>query len=554
MGKNDKIRINLGEWHYNASITGFINVLEGNYEEYEIGKNYIEFSERVFENFEEKYFYYLSDKFHDQSVYGKIINKMDFIYHIQKKNGEISEKVLEDLNNFIKYVKEKLKKRSYIAAYPYIKDKNIKVLDDRENLKTISVKKSEKVADKKEEIKKQVDILVRILNELRKKEYKRYILAKDVIYNYTNEFLGNVAMWHKNKSSQDPYKVYDEYFLEPLREYMKADKNKYKNFCSCCNRPVNNEFFTLTWVNDTGVDGKKKSSHYWNYNNDTKVCPICNLLYSCLPAGILYMNKRGFFINENQDVQRLREVNNPYEIEEILSVEMLEEASYLRLAGIMEYESKTKNSIREIQNIQIIKYDSEKSNPKYTFNILSKEKLEIITKNKSELSVILNANVKLKDQKLYINLYQEVINRIYFRRNLYDLIYLLIISRIFGKYLDNTLLIAYGLVGGKRNMNNESDFKGLHKTVAKAGRDLRNDYRKVDSESKIQTIMYKLLPAIRVKNISSFSEVIIKAYMYINKPIPELFIEALKDEEKLQLYGYSFIMGLSGEESKKEAK
>ena len=103
-------------------------------------------------------------------------------------------------------------------------------------------------------------------------------------------------------------------------------------------------------------------------------------------------------------------------------------------------------------------------------------------------------------------------------------------------------------------MENKKGFQALHKTMAEEGRKLRNDYKKMESESKIQTIMYKLLPAIRVKNTASFSEIIIKAYMYINKPVPTLFIDALKDDDKLQLYGYSFIMGLTGGENKKEGK
>ena len=553
MEEQGKIRISLGEWHYNVSMVGLINILENNYEEYEISKNYIEFSEKIFENFEEKYFDYLFDKFHDQSVYGNIVNEMDFIYSIQKNNYEVSEKNFEKLNNFIKYVKEKIKKNSYKAVYPYIEDVDTKILDKGKSLKTITLKRSEIISGKKEDIKTQIDILADILNKFRKEEYKKYILAKDIIYSYTNEFLGNVAMWDRNKSSYDPYKVYDEYFIKPVKDYLKADKSKYKMTCSCCEKPVK-EYFSLTWINHTGVDGAKKSSHYWNYNNDAKVCPICNLLYSCLPAGMIYSNKRGFFINENQNIQRLIETNNPYEIEDTLNIERLEEASYLKLAGIIEHESKTKNSIREIQNIQIIKYNSEKENQKYTFNILSKKKLEIISENRKELSEILKANVKLKDQKSYVNLYQEVINRIYFEKNLYDLIYYLIYSNISVKYINNVLLIAYGLIGGKRNMENKKGFQALHKTMAEEGRKLRNDYKKMESESKIQTIMYKLLPAIRVKNTASFSEIIIKAYMYINKPVPTLFIDALKDDDKLQLYGYSFIMGLTGGENKKEGK
>ena len=43
---------------------------------------------------------------------------------------------------------------------------------------------------------------------------------------------------------------------------------------------------------------------------------------------------------------------------------------------------------------------------------MSKRKLNIIYENRKELSGLLKGNVKLKDQKTYVNLYQEVLKRI----------------------------------------------------------------------------------------------------------------------------------------------
>ena len=549
----ESIKIELGDWNYNAGIIGLINILNDETEECKIEKNYIEFSEQMLDDFEEKYFGYLFEKYEKNTVYGNIVKKIDLISSYLNMK-EMTTKELDVLNDTIDYVKSKLKRKSYMAAYPFIK--GIDILEEVKKLNTVKLKKKETILEKKEEIKYQLNLLMDLLIELRKDEYKKYILAKDIIYSYTNEFLSNVAMWGKNENKKDPYVVFQEYFIAPIKKYIEKDKAKYKMSCTCCGRPIKNlkESYDLTWIVDTGVDGARKSSHYWNYNSDTRVCPICNLVYACIPAGIVYSNRKGFFINENQSIQKLREINNFNDVENDLSIEELEEISYFKIANAIEYEAKTKRSINEIQNIQIVKYNLGNSNNKYMFNILSKRKLNIIYENRKELSGLLKGNVKLKDQKTYVNLYQEVLKRIYSNENLYDLIYTAIKSKVYSYYINNILIIAYSLFGGKRKMNNINGFTSINSKIQKEGKNLRQEYKKKGSETRIQAIIYKLLTAIRVKNTASFSEILIKLYVYINKPVPEYFVEALGNEEKLQLYGYSFLMGLTGEEKKTEEK
>ena len=549
----ESIKIELGDWNYNAGIIGLINILNDETEECKIEKNYIEFSEQMLDDFEEKYFDYLFEKYEKNTVYGNIVKKIDLISSYLNMK-EMTTKELDVLNDTIDYVKSKLKRKSYMAAYPFIK--GIDILEEAKKLNTVKLKKKESILEKKEEIKYQLNLLMDLLIELRKDEYKKYILAKDIIYSYTNEFLSNVAMWGKNENKKDPYVVFQEYFIAPIKKYIEKDKTKYKMSCTCCGRPIKNlkESYDLTWIVDTGVDGARKSSHYWNYNSDTRVCPICNLVYACIPAGIVYSNRKGFFINENQSIQKLREINNFNDVENDLSIEELEEISYFKIVNAIEYEAKTKRSINEIQNIQIVKYNLGNSNNKYMFNILSKRKLNIIYENRKELSGLLKGNVKLKDQKTYVNLYQEVLKRIYSNENLYDLIYTAIKSKVYSYYINNILIIAYSLFGGKRKMNNINGFTSINSKIQKEGKNLRQEYKKKGSETRIQAIIYKLLTAIRVKNTASFSEILIKLYVYINKPVPEYFVEALGNEEKLQLYGYSFLMGLTGEEKKTEEK
>ena len=41
----------------------------------------------------------------------------------------------------------------------------------------------------------------------------------------------------------------------------------------------------------TGFDTSRKPSHVWNFINDIAVCPVCKLVYSCVPAGFLFLWK-----------------------------------------------------------------------------------------------------------------------------------------------------------------------------------------------------------------------------------------------------------------------
>ena len=77
----EKIRLELEDWAYNAGLIGLNNILEHNDDEnlYLTDKNYIEFSVDIFENFEEKYFDYLSYKCMHQTTYWNMIKNIDFV-------------------------------------------------------------------------------------------------------------------------------------------------------------------------------------------------------------------------------------------------------------------------------------------------------------------------------------------------------------------------------------------------------------------------------------------------------------------------------------------
>ena len=54
-----------------------------------------------------------------------------------------------------------------------------------------------------------------------------------------------------------------------------------------------------------GVDVKRKTNGFWNFNVDLSPCPVCNLIYACIPLGFSGYAGEGFFVNDASSVRSL---------------------------------------------------------------------------------------------------------------------------------------------------------------------------------------------------------------------------------------------------------
>jgi len=87
--------------------------------------------------------------------------------------------------------------------------------------------------------------------------------------------------------------------------------------------------------------------------------------------------------------------------------------------------------------------------------------------------------------------------------------------------------------------------------IRESGLELREAYENKKAENKIAGISYRLLNALRTKDAGKFMDTLINAYMYLNKEIPKEFVDGLKDEDRFQTLGYSFLLGLQGRATEK---
>ncbi len=553
------VKIEIGDWLKNASIVGLLKVLEHKKQsinEVNIQKNYIEFDTLMLEGFEDSYFQVLF-KEHGKSIsWFKLVSYMDEVNFMAE--NETTEKSIDRLNKIIDDMKSKslINSNSYKSAYELLDDENDKIWIANKEKELIKIKHKKKYnpLDFKEEVLEQIAIIKDIVNWFKKPEIKKFIMAKNVMYEVIQPFWNNVSILLKTNNKSNMYELYKQDFIDNFIDYSESDKSKNKYNCFTCNNKIKKlskpEAFDLTWLVKTGVDMSRKSSHFWNMNGDAYICPICNLVYSCLPLGFIVKKKKGIFINNNQNIKALKQCNIVATNYEDKKYEEIENLSYYNILNSMENVS-IENIEKEFENIQVVKIDGNNDRRPYSFNILSPRLMKILYFNRKNLESLIKIRVKITE-KYYLNLYDEVIRRIYDGKNLLDLIHKLLIMYLDDKkfkginIIYKILKINSSLMGGK-DMRQEdiNNFRNY-------GIRLKEAYEKKNAKSKLSGISYRLLNAIKTKDTGKFMDTILNAHMYMRMELPKELGLALRDNDKLQNIGYAFVLGLQSESLKKE--
>ncbi|WPZ19207.1 type I-B CRISPR-associated protein Cas8b1/Cst1 [Geobacillus subterraneus] len=450
----------------------------------------------------------------------------------------------------IEYTKNKLTSNSYKNTYHLMAEHGEALQQIALSLKKVQKKNSEGMDKVMKELSEAIACLQQAVDHLRSPFARKYILARNIIYDLISHYWEGVSFLHKGANKSNMYETYHHYFINPVLRYveeMQSERYKrYKYQCFTCGNKISSlsSAYELTWIHKTGVDSARKSSHFWNYQSDAYICPICNFVYSCVPAGFTFLQGKGIFINENLSVRKLCDINK-MAIENVERFEELEQKSYYYILDSLGQASLDKAE-KEIQNIQVVKMDTLGGSTRYTFNILSRERLRIISKNRDRLKSLIG--MYIKEDKYYINLHEEVIKRLYENRNQYDLIDKLFRMLVNGKFnsiatIRHILYINHEFMSeGRRGAM--LSYKKIKK-FQQAGLDLRQKYG--DQLNKIPGITYRLLNALKVKNKDMFMQTFINAYTYKNEPIPLDFIEVLQDDQKFQTIGYAFLLGLQGD-------
>lgn len=551
------IRIETGDWLKNASLIGLLRVLDYKRklnDKIIIEDEYIEFDSEMLQGFENAYFELLISQHEKQLSWYKLVSYEDKL-DVYLEDNKITIKSIESLNKIIDNIKKLINLKSYVNGYLLLDDGEWIKLKEKE-LKKIKFKKKDDPLKYKESLINQINVLKEIIHWFKKEDVKKVIKSKNVMYEIIQPFWGNVSIFLPDNNKKNMYELYSKDFILTAIKYIDSDKKKYKINCFTCNNKVKKtskpEAFDLTWLTKIGVDMSRKSSHFWNMNGDAYICPICNLLYSCLPLGFVVIENKGIFINSNKSIKMLKQsnlVNVEYEDKKFEEIENL---SYYNIINAMENLG-IENIDKEMDNIQVIKFNGNNGVRPYSFNILSPKILKVLYYHRKNMNSLVKVFVKITN-KYSLNIYDEVIRRIYAEKNLFDLIHQLIILYLDKEKFKSLFIIKIileintSILGGK-NMRQED----INRYMS-YGNILREAYLRKNAESKLTGITYRLLNSIKTKDYGKFMDTIINSYMYMKIEIPNKIAVALKDSEKLQSIGYAFVLGLQGEKEEKGEK
>lgn len=541
--------ISLGEGLYNSGVLGFYRVIDDNDISYELLDNSgnvtsnesnavaIRFNSDIFDKFTDAYLSSLINnlgkdaKFHDLE---DVLNELKNFDPLQKNAKEI-------LKKDTKLVKDKMTTNSYKAAYEIIAEQG-ETYDFNE-----AVNKIKKANDS--------EIIPLMIEALEKMcLYKNIFILKDLIYSKVQYFWSGVSFLHKQENKTDFKKSYEEYFIEPIKKYCEACNSTKKRkpineCCHCQNELTSAESYSMSWINNTGVDIKRKTSSYWDFNVDIVLCPVCAVVYSCIPLGFATKGSESYFVNMNSNLGALKSVNNFDDSD-------LQELNYYTVLRKFIINYQQENAKNEIDNIQVLR----RSEDSLYQNILSKDKLKVIKECSKELEQL--SNIKYLKEKNWYNLFDETINCIFSYQNMYRLFNDLLsiacndsrpISSMCIKAKQNSswkfknYLTALELIQIK--LFDKGDFKMNEELMDigfKAGFFLRKKMLGPDrNENKIKSLSFKLINALKGKNINLFLDTVMRQYLSEGDNMPKEFTTAMKSEETFLVYGYAFVNGLN---------
>ncbi len=553
MKSNEELRLSLGDWQWNAAIMGFINIVGK--ENVHCTEDAIEFSRELLDGFEEKFFRYFINTYAKTLSWHRIVSYEDRLEAYENSDfEEFNLQALKNLNTYIRDVKRFLKSNSYKAAYDLIDsdrdmlslEKTLAVVKEPKNQQQFEEDKSKII----EQVKAAFELLRQAIDYCNSPGGKRYIRAKNVIYTVIKNAWDGVSFLNPQTKEKDVYADYKACFVDGVVNYLNQDKSKYRFKCFVCEAPIKDMNQDLSFLNATGFDVARKSSHVWNFQNDIAICPLCKLIYSCLPAGLTYVFDRGIYVNANMSVEAAWSTNYRIRRDVLDLKEGLSRSLYPSLIRAL-YQTENNAVKYEFADIQVVRYERES----YRFNILSRKMLEIVMEAREELDSLIKTLFIENGEN--VRIYDEVINRIFNNQNLFTLIHRMLYHWLAdsGKCYFNATHVIYVLkinqqiyqrLGGMRMSKEEGNRQNTSLIGASksAGRNLKKGYNNKDAGHKLPGICHHLLNALKTDNKNMFLNVALNCYLYIKTPVPDVITDAMGDQKEFDTMGYAFVAGL----------
>lgn len=514
-------KIYLGDWLYNAGIVGLLKIFEfSNSSKKNIirGDSFISFDRMVLEDFQEKYF--------------------SFVYTKSNTIKDKAEKLKSLLSSEVTTEKDI---KEYIEGITTSKTmKNDAVISEL----LVEIKKSK---DWKGIANKLIEVLP-IHWEKNKDLYSKYFLQS--FYEGKSIFNATVISNIKELFNRD--------FIKPL---FSNEKQRKVYYCKVCNERTakKDTFFDEGAFKLAGASANEFKNFYWNLISNTHLCSLCELIYLCSFAGFSNLKsigeyRRYIFVNLDTTVDDIYKINNTLENLVLSS----RENPYKAIIHNMLLDFQQRKSKWTLGNILFVEFDTESEPYKIQhFHVPSYIAKLFEGDNYKDFKQLDGFYYKeKKEDKESINVLKKTIDHLLSGVSLYGLLNKTMRDMVLGKHhqsngLFNMIKIQKSLDVYKirRDDMKEKATKKLW-SLYYEGQGIAKELRRVGAENKIDSIAYKMLSSLRVRDSKSFYDIILRLYMNLGKEVPATFLEtflpdSLLDAESL---GYAFLTGLLGKE------
>ncbi|MDR1905576.1 MAG: hypothetical protein LBQ27_01480 [Clostridiales bacterium] len=387
------------------------------------------------------------------------------------------------------------------------------------------------------------ELIQKILRDFEKPKVAQTLYMKAIIYTKINMIWSGVAFLNVNRSDVPAKIALEESFVEPLYEMARSASDG-KKTCACCNVKYN-KMGTLSFLNDIGIDSNRKKSAFWNMQFDLATCPLCIFVYACAPLGFKQLGQDLIFINQNKSIEDMDSGNAKLESDENINGNY----RYKLINDLVLSEIEIKES--EISNLEVlIRHSGDKGY--YSLDVIDKRTIKIFKRCKEELKAIKYSKAKIGEE--YVDIAWATIGCLFSKQALWGLILKLLKAEYNGYPLWRLLMIQV-----KRKEINKMDEENYIKKlrwIYYEGKKINQEYNKDDSknENKLRGTLLKMQNAIRLEDRHTFFDILLRLYNGMNRSVPDIFLDAMSNDEILKEIGIAFILGATGTPNDKEDK
>ncbi|ACM59280.1 CRISPR-associated protein Cst1 [Caldicellulosiruptor bescii] len=532
-----KERVYLGDWAYNAGIIGFIEImLDGEDIDSQniitIGLNYIEFERESLRGFSDKFFKKAYQRYPRTD---EIINEGKDLLEQLNNRSDIDEQQRERIRKFKDRVNGFAKLSRLAKEYGCSLNKKFN----------------------KNEAVDFVNTIIKILED-RKQEFMENDVK--VYLNSVSSVYGEASFLNRQITENLKEKFYND-FEKPIIEKANEEDKKYP--CIFCGerKAKKGAMFNTGIVNFLGAN-KDNKNFFWNFKPQLPICEICELMYFCIFAALtefrVGQTKRFYFVDKSTSVLELYQANKLFM--EIMS----KEENLLKDKGILNFINDylllklREESKFALTNVLFVEIDLSSVAPKvYGFNI-SKQKAEFVTSNYEFFENVVGTKITVKDNTLYP--FHELLQRFLNNTLSFQFVSFLESQFISSKKVNSKIktnlspyrlqmfnIITYKFLKSIKRGEMLMDEKSLWRMYF-FGQELKKTFLKSGAENKITSLAYRLISALRIGDINTFMNLVIRTYMNYNMEVPALFVSCINDKDNFCALGYSFVNGLLGSE------